>query len=272
MFEIKDLSFYYNGTKILNGLNLEIETGAFFGIIGPNGAGKTTLIKLLDRLLRPSAGEIWFEKKPLQSYGRKELSTRIAVVPQDETIQFPFTVFEIILMGRFPYRKGLGFVRNEDIDLCTQVMRRTNLLPLAHKMIAELSGGEKQRMLMARALVQNPEVLILDEANAHLDIFNQIEIFELAEQTNQENGKTVIAVTHDINLAAQFCDRMMIIDKGRIHAIGTPEEIVTEEIVREVFGKEVSIGRLPESGKPFLTLRRSNRQVAAGQQTESGTN
>ena len=253
---IDAVSFSYIRTiPILRDVSCTVSRGEFLSLVGPNGSGKTTLLRLLDRIFLPDSGQILLGERPLSKFSRTELARRIAFVPQDGGIQFPFTVFEIVLMGRSPHSRGMAFENAGDRAIATEMMEITDILPLANQPITKLSGGERQRAFIARALAQQPEILLLDEPNAHLDLSHLMDIFGLIKRLNTESGLTVISVSHDLNLAASYSDRVAMLKTGSLVAQGTPDEVLTEERIREVFQAEVLVDRHPSHPGPRITLR-----------------
>ncbi len=251
----ENVSFSYSpGAVTLRDVSLELHTGEFLGLVGPNGSGKTTLLRLLDRIYMPQRGRVTFDGRDITSYSRSELAKRIAFVPQDTGPLFPFTVLELVLMGRAPHCRGKAFENPRDIELATNMLALTDIRHLAHQPVTTLSGGERQRVFIARALTQQPQILLLDEPNAHLDIAHQIEIFDIIRKLNKTTGLTVLSVSHDLNLAAAYSDRIAMMVCGTVQAIGTPEEVLTESRIQEVFGTPVLVDAHPSMGSPRITL------------------
>ena len=252
-YNIEKLFFKYNSHYTLSDLNFQIESGEILGIIGPNGSGKTTLIKLLDNLLKPESGKVFLFGKEIKKIKQDELAKTVAYVPQNVEILFPFTVFEVVLMGRAPYLKGLGFENDEDYAIASKIIEDLDIKNIMHKPYNSLSGGEKQRVSIARALCQLPKVILLDEPNAHLDISHQLEIFNFMRDLNKNGKVTVISVSHDLNLASIYFDRIMVLKKGQIVAAGTPEEVFTKEQIKEVFNTNVEVDSY-YMNKPRITI------------------
>ncbi len=254
LMAIENISFNYEESPILQDVTLTIRSGEVLGIIGPNGSGKTTLLRLLTGILHPRQGRILLEGKDLKQWKRKELTTRIAVVPQDTYIPFTYTVSEIVLMGRTPYLHLLEVESKHDFEIAGQMMQLTDTLEFSDRYFDALSGGEKQRVLIARALVQEPDILLLDEPTAHLDINHQIDILNLVKKLNREKQVAVVLVTHDLNTASLYTDRLMLLSKGQRVALGVPAEVITQDNIRNVYGTEVLIHRHPTSGVPQVIL------------------
>ncbi|RMF92172.1 MAG: heme ABC transporter ATP-binding protein [Nitrospinota bacterium] len=260
MLTVSDLYFRYQEDWVLEGLSFSLSRKGMLGIIGPNGSGKSTLLKLITGVLTPQRGMIRLEGVPLQHYKRQEIARKIAIVPQEHSILFPFTVQEIVLMGRAPHLGGLQIPRRLDRDIVREAMALTDTLHLAEQRFNHLSSGEKQRVIIARALAQQAELLLLDEFTASLDINHQLDLYELISQLNLDLGLTVINVSHDLNLAAQFCQQMLLLHRGRIVARGTPEAVLTQAHIRQVFGLEVLIEKHPTTAIPQVILLPHTRE------------
>ncbi len=246
MFICKHLSFSYRpGKMVIDDLSLEIGEGLFYGIMGPNGCGKTTLIDLLAGHLAPQAGEITLRGRKIENFSRRELAREIALVPQFYDINFPYTAREIVLMGRYPHLPRFAALGREEMKLVETVMAETDTLELADRPVTELSGGERQRVVFARALVQDTPVLFLDEATANLDINHTLNLLSLVKLRITEKRLTVIAVFQDMNLAAAFCDRLILLNHGRIAIEGGIEQVLAPEPLAKVFGVEARTYRDP---------------------------
>ena len=252
---VDNISFSYSpGIPTLRNVSLSITKGEFISVAGPNGSGKTTLLRLLDRIYLPEKGEIFLSGQNLIRYSRSEIARRIAFVPQESGVLFPFTVFEIVLMGRSPHSRGTIFENAHDRQVAFDMMKLTDIEHLADHSITSLSGGERQRVFIARALAQQPEIILLDEPNAHLDIAHQIDVFKIIKKLNAESGLTVVSVSHDLNLAASYSDRIAMLVCGSVEAIGTPEEVLTETRIREVFRTQVLVDKHPVGNTLRITL------------------
>ena len=251
MIEVKELNFSYEA-PVLNDINISIEKGKFYSILGPNGSGKTTLLKLLSKILPLEKAHIFLENKDIINISAKALSKRIAVVPQSTEIEFDFSVEDIVLMGRSPHIARFSKESNKDIEIAENAMKVTNTYKLKNKSINALSGGERQRVVVARAIAQDTEIILLDEPISHLDIHHQVEIMNQIKALNKEKNITIIAVLHDINLAAAYSDYMILMKEGKVHSSGIPEEILTEKSMKEVYELEVYISKNPRTGKLFL--------------------
>lgn len=238
----------------LSGLSLTVEAGEILGVIGPNSAGKTTVTRLLTRVVTPSAGEIRLDGRPLGRLSRSELARWVAVVPQHTPATFPFTVEELVLMGRYPHGPDRFFETPEDLDIAREAMTATGVRELAGRPFVELSGGERQRAVLARALAQRPRLLVLDEPTAHLDLRHQAESVALLRRLNRERGMTVLIVSHDLNLAAELADRLALLADGRLARLGTPEEVIEESTLETVFGCPVTVEKNPTTHRPAVQI------------------
>ncbi len=252
LLEVRNLVFSYHQRTVIDSISLSLEKGRFFGLIGPNGSGKSTLIKLLSGYLLPSHGSVKLEGRPLADYTRRHIATKIGVVPQNFSFPFPYTVEEFIRMGRYPYEGLLGKSHRDDDEVVTWAMDQTDVGDLAHRSVMELSGGEKQRVVLAGALAQKSDILLLDEPTSSLDLRHQVHIYNVLRRLNNEHGLTIIAVTHDLNLGSQFCDTILLLDKGRIAAQGEPKTLITPTTVERYFGISVLSGRHPDTDRPFV--------------------
>ncbi|MCK9230126.1 MAG: ABC transporter ATP-binding protein [Syntrophales bacterium] len=246
---------YHDGPWVLEDLSCNFSTEDFWGVIGPNGSGKTTLIRIISGLAVPQRGRVSLDGLNMQDMRRADIARRIAVVPQDSSPVFPFSVEEVVLMGRAPHLGRFQFESDSDLAIARNAMKRTGLLSFARRSMTELSGGERQRVLIARALAQQPRMLLLDEPTAFLDIKYQKETFDLLTELNREQGLGIIAVTHDLNLASLYCERLLLLSGGTIHSLGSPEEVITEERVTDVYETDVRVERDAKSGRPRVMIR-----------------
>jgi len=254
MLEIKNLTCGYDSKFQLRDISFNVKDGEFFGIIGPNGSGKTTLLRAITKILKPEKGEIFLEGKNIWQMNSREIAKKIAVVSH-ETETGQITVEELVLLGRLPHYKSFQFFETKkDIEIAKKFMDLTDILRIKEKQITEISGGEKQLALIARALAQEPKLLLLDEPIAHLDITHQIGILDLIRRLNRQFGLTVIVVLHDLNLAGEYCDRLVLLNKGQIYKIGTPEEVLTYQNIEDVYKTVVVVEKNPISKKPFVLL------------------
>jgi len=238
----------------LGPLSFTVAPGDVVGVIGPNSAGKTTLVRLLTRVVRPTAGEIRLDGHPLAALPAARLAREVAVVPQELPHAFPFTVEQLVLMGRYPHDPGRYFEGAGDRAAARAAMAATGVLELAALPLDELSGGERQRAVLARALAQEPRLLVLDEPTAHLDLRYQAECVGLLRRVNRERRMTVVLVAHDLNLAAEVCDRLVLVSAGRAARLGTPEDVLQEELLRSVYGCEVIVDKNPSGARPRVQV------------------
>lgn len=255
-FELNHISFNYAERKVIDDISIALVPGKFYGIIGPNGSGKTTMVDLLSRHRLPAEGRIRYNGRALSSFSKKELSREIALVPQNFYINFPFTVKEIVMMGRYPHIPRFAAPSSDDLDILQNVMQLTEINEFADRYITELSGGERQRVVFARALAQDTPVLILDEATSNLDINFSISLFNIAGQRVKQNGDTVVAVMQDINLAAGYCDCLVFMSGGRIAAHGATDSVLNPETLRSVFNVEAKVYQESYSGSLQVVFKK----------------
>ena len=259
-FELRGVTFGYGREPALRDVSFAVERGEFLGIIGPNGSGKSTLLRLMSGVRRPWTGEVRVGGRPLASYRQRELSRIVAVVPQETTIDFPYSVLEVVLFGRTPHLGGFAFESERDLEAARRAMERTDVAHLSGRAITELSGGERQRVILARALAQEPAVLLRDEPGAFLDIRHEVETYDLLREL-KEQGMTIVSVLHDLNLAALYCERVALLDAGRVDSLGTPAEVMTYPILTRVYGTEIYVSMNDITGAlNVLPLNRQQRE------------
>jgi len=251
--QTENLTFAYKDKPVLDGVSLSVERGEMVGILGPNGSGKTTLLKIFSAVLR-GRGEVKVNGRSIKTYGKRELSRLFAMVPQESQILFPYTVAEIVLMGRASYHSPLALEGRKDLEVARASMELTDSLPFSDRYLHELSGGEKQRVIIARALAQEPEILLLDEPSAFLDLKHQVQVFELMRRLNRERSLTIVAALHDLNLAAIFFPRLVMLRDGRIYRDGSPKEVLTAGTIEEIYGIRVRVEPDPSGDKPQLFI------------------
>jgi len=252
ILSLENISAGYPGNdRVIKGISFGVDKGSFTGIIGPNGCGKSTLVRLIGRVVKPSAGNIKLMGKEIVQFGAKEFSRIVGIVSQEEA-DFPFTVKEAVLMGRIPHLKRLEFEKDADFNIADNVLKLTDTFHLRDKFLSELSSGERQRVMTAMALAQEPQLLILDEPTSHLDIGHGMQILDLLKKLNREKGITIIVVLHDLNLTAEYCDRIIFIDNGCIFKDGGPFDVLTYENIEAVYKTVVVVKENPVTKKPYL--------------------
>lgn len=254
------VTFGYGGAAVLRDVSCAIGRGEFVGIIGPNGSGKSTLLKLMSGYLQPASGRVCIDGGPVERLSRAALGRLIGVMPQDTAVALPFTVMEMVLLGRTPHGAGFAFEDEGDLAAARRAMERTDTLALAARRVTELSGGERQRVILARALAQEPQILLLDEPAAFLDIRHEVEMYDLLRDLQRE-GMTVVSVLHDLNIAALYCDRLVLLADGRVAGAGAPAEVITYQMLTEVYGTEVYVAMNDVTGAlNVLPLSRTYRE------------
>jgi iron complex transport system ATP-binding protein len=257
LIEARQIAVSLDGTPILRDISFALRAGEIVGLIGPNGAGKTTLLKALGGLIPHGAGSLKLEGRPLDSLSPREVARRVAYVPQGTVTDFAFTVREIVLMGRSPHLGRFQIEQASDRRIAAEAMRRMRIEHLAERFINTLSGGERQRAFIARALAQQPRVLLLDEPTANLDVKHQLDVLELAVELAQHEGLGIVAAIHDLNLAAHYCDRLVLLHEGRRIADDTPEAVLTPANLHDIFGVSAQVYRDPYTDVLRLSLSRN---------------
>ena len=254
VFALRDCGFSYRGWPCLHSLNLTLCSGRLYGLIGPNGSGKTTLINLLSGTAGPTAGVAELYGTAVQAYSKPALARLLSLVPQSFAMEFEYTVEEVVMMGRHPYIGRFGSPAGADRELVFNALKTLDILHLKDRSITRLSGGERQRVLVARALAQNTGVMILDEATANLDVRHSIDIMKTLRRRVTAEGATVIAAVHDLDLAAAFCDELIVMDSGGIHAAGSVRELLQPELLQRIFSVEAQI-LYPADDTPHIHYR-----------------
>ncbi len=252
MIEINNITLAYQEKKVIENLSIDFLEGEFCALLGPNGAGKSTLLKAMIGFIEPLTGEIKIKGTSIKKWNRQELAKQIAIIPQDFQLQFDYTVQELVMMGRFPY---LGYWQNyskNDRIVVDDILKQLDLLRLKKEQYSQLSGGERRRVSIARALAQETEILLMDEAFANLDINHQLEIMQLLSKINSEQNKLIILVSHNINLASEYCHRIVMLKKGKVIADGAPRTIINQKMIKDLYEVELTIINNPVSGKPNL--------------------
>ena len=248
-----DVSFAVGMAQLLEAVSLEVRGGSLLGLIGPNGAGKSTLLKCISQLLSPTTGQVCLDGVDLQRQSPQEIARHIALLPQSTTLNFAFSCLEVVLMGRNPHLGRFQAEGAHDRAVAQQSMKDTGTEEFLTRLITEVSAGERQRVLLARALTQQPRLLLLDEPTAGLDVQHQLQVFTLIRSLVRQ-GLTAIAVVHDLNLAARFCDRLVLLDRGSVHARGLVSDVLTAENLASVFRVEATVEPDPALGVPRVTV------------------
>jgi iron complex transport system ATP-binding protein len=266
MIRVEKLWFSYGREPVLQGIDLQVRRGEILSILGPNGCGKSTLLRLLRGLLTPASGQVLWQGRPAHHISRREMARLAAVVPQSTTFPFPYSVREMAAMGRFAHRSGLNGFSVADRKAVDRALKMTDTLHLARRPVIGLSGGEAQRVVLARALAQDTAALLLDEATSHLDLDHHLGFAELLVRLNRGNETTVIQVSHDLDLAAEISHRILLLSgDGKSAALGPPAEVFTPSNLRRVFGVEVKVEANPYTGAPrVFPMTRSQLFVAKG--------
>ncbi|GAB7387046.1 ABC transporter ATP-binding protein [Bacillaceae bacterium] len=254
MLSLQSVSKRIAGKTILQDVTFTVARGECFGIIGPNGAGKSSLLKIISGLSLPTGGEVRWNGRRLHSFSRKGLARIIAVVAQEGLSPYPVTVYEAVMQGRYPHLRWYEHERAEDIAVVERVLSQLGLSALREARLDALSGGERQRVAIARAMAQEPQLLLLDEPTTYLDIGQQVAMLTLIKRWQRECGLTVVSVMHDLNLAAQYCERLLLLNEGKAVKSGTVEEVLTREILAQVYGTEPEIVRHPKLHVPQVLL------------------
>ena len=253
--ETLNLSCGYDAKFVLKDINFKIEKNELIGVIGPNGSGKTTLIRAMTKILKLQEGNVCFDGIDINKLGFRDLAKKVAVVSQSYDTDFDMTVEDFVLLGRIPYRRAFQFLETEtDLKIAEQAMQLTDTLHFKERLLSELSAGERQLVFIARALAQEPELLLLDEPTSHLDIAHQVKILGLIRKLNRQNQISVIIILHDLNLAGEYCDRLMLMNTGCIYKFGSPQEVLTYQNIEEVYKTVVVVEKNPISSKPYILL------------------
>lgn len=247
--DVQDVGWSVDAQQIITNIHLTVEAGAFVGLLGPNGSGKSTLLRCIYRSLKPDAGTISLDGENLLAVPSREAARRMAVVLQESPVQFDFTVQEMVLMGRTPHKSAFDPDTANDWEIVVGALAQVNMLDSAERSFSTLSGGEKQRVLIARALAQQSQFLVLDEPTNHLDIRYQLEILDIVRGLRV----TTLTALHDLNLAALYCDRLYVLSEGHVVASGTPDNVLTADLIYEVYGVRADVAPHPVTGKPHIT-------------------
>ena len=261
---MRQVSFSYSDGLVLRDVDLSVGAGEIVGLLGPNGSGKTTLLKLASGILKPGQGDIWLDGSDLHRLSRRSVARRVAVMPQQFHIPFAFTVGEVVTLGRTPFIRALAGETAADKEAVRAALAMVGVADLEERRFDELSGGERQKVVLAMALAQQPRLLLLDEPTVHLDITHQVEILERVRSLNRKQGITVIAAMHDLNLASLYFDRLVLLKEGRVVIDGTPTEVITEDVLREVFAAPVRVERHPATGTPHVVIMPQGSEGSPG--------
>jgi len=260
--ELQNVWLAYGSEVVVKDITFQVMPGEMVGLIGPNGSGKSTIIKAISRVISLYSGKILLDGKDVFKIPRRDLARLLGVVPQMPLLPSVFTAFEIVLMGRNPHLGLLQYEGARDLAITWQAMEKTATHTLAERRVGELSGGEIQRLVIARVLAQEPKSILLDEPTANLDISHQVEILDLIKNLCLENKLTVVAALHDLNLASQYCDRLILINNGRVHAEGTPRQVINPRNIKEVYGADGCVYTHPDIDLPVVLLKAGSSQKA----------
>lgn len=247
--EAQGVSVRYGQREAVRDVDLSVRPGEILGIIGPNGSGKSTLVRVLGGLRAPDRGAVSLEGRSLHSMGRRARGRTIALVPQETHVSFPLTVRQLVSLGRSPHTGAFGWETPRDLDVAAQAMARADVSELADRPIDQLSGGERQRAVLARALAQEPRVLLLDEPTTYLDLRHTVRLLDLVRELAKDQSLTVAVVLHDLNLAGMYCDRLALLSEGRLHAYGTPEDVLVYKDLCEVYGTDLYVAPNDVTGR-----------------------
>jgi iron complex transport system ATP-binding protein len=252
MLKISNLSSGYQANEVIKGVSFTVHQGEFIGVIGPNGSGKTTLFRTITKIIGGYAGGLLYKDKEIRDWPVKTLAKEIAVVPQFLMMAFPLKVYDFVSLGRAPYLGRFEMISERDEEIVKGAMGITGCSGLMERMVTELSGGELQRVFLAQALAQEPKLLLLDEPTSHLDIGHQVEILHLLKQLNKKKGLTIVIIMHDLNTAGEYCNRLVLLDEGRIYKAGSPVEVLTYQNIEAVYKTVVVVKENPISGRPYV--------------------
>jgi len=252
MIRVENVSAGYLNREVLRKISCNIDKKDFFGIIGKNGAGKSTFLRVLCNLIKPYSGDIFINYKSISSFSKREFAAAVSFLPQYVDVSLPFSVFEFIMFGRYPYMNIFKIPSAADYTAVEKVMDFLQIKSFAQRKINELSGGEKQRILIAQVLAQETEIIVFDEPTSHLDIGGQNSILEILKDLNERHGKTIILTLHDLNAAGEFCNKLVLIEDGSVCRHGTPEEVLNYKDIERVYNTRVIVKTNPVSNKPYV--------------------
>lgn len=248
---IDNVEFSYTSVPVLNDISLDIDGPAFVSILGPNGVGKSTLIHCINKILQPTSGSVFIDGKDVKETSIKELAKQIGYVPYSANDSFPLTVVDTVMMGRHPHSKWKSL--DNDLDVIYDTLKMLGISHLAMRQFNELSAGQHQKVMLARGLVQEPKILLLDEPTSNLDIRHQLDVTKMLKRLSAERGILIIMISHDINIAAKYADNVILMFQGKIFDVGTPSEVITEDNLRTVYGVESRV--IDDEGRPHVILR-----------------
>ncbi len=252
MLEFRDIYFRFD-REVLSGVSLEVQAGELLAVLGPNGAGKSTLLGIACGMLKPSRGVALLQGRNVLTYARREIAQQVALVAQIGELRFPLSAMEYVLAGRYAHVRAFGFDTRRDYEIAMASLEATDAAQFARRRFNELSSGEQQRVVLARALAQQPRLLLLDEPTANLDIAHQVSLLELLKRSTRQRGMGAVLVTHEINLAADFADRLLLLKQGRIVASGPPARVMTPDVLSECFDTQLIVDTHPATGNPRVS-------------------
>ncbi|MEW6026014.1 MAG: ABC transporter ATP-binding protein [Planctomycetota bacterium] len=252
MLKVSNLSSGYQAKEIIRNISFAVNQGEFVGVIGPNGSGKTTLFRTITKIVSEYTGSLLYKEREISAWPVRALAREIAVVPQFLIMAFPFKVYDFVAMGRTPYLGRFEMGSEEDEKAIKEAMELSGCSGLRERVVTELSGGELQRVFLAQALAQEPKLLLLDEPTSHLDIGHQVEIMHLLKRFNKDKGLTIVIILHDLNTAGEYCNRLLLLDEGRIYKAGSPSEVLTYQNIEAVYKTVVVVKENPISGRPYV--------------------
>lgn len=252
MIRVENLYFAYSGNPVLADVSFSVSGGEFIAVIGANGAGKSSLLKILDRILEPGRGGVTVLGKELQSYSRRALAKAVGFVPQQFSSTFNFSARDIVLMGRFAHQNIFGGESAGDLKIVEKAMRATDCYSLGHRSFFTLSGGEQKRVVLASALAQEPKILLLDEPDTALDLRHRVHFYRILKKLQQKENLTILSVTHDVNLAARFCGRILALKNGKIIADDMVDKVLKKNVLEEVYDTRIEILSHPQNGLPII--------------------
>ncbi|MGQ9721567.1 MAG: ABC transporter ATP-binding protein [Candidatus Jordarchaeum sp.] len=257
IIRVEDLVYSFDSVKALDGLTFEINRGEFVGLVGPNGSGKTTLLNCLCKLRVPQEGSIHLNGHNLKDLSPLEGARIYAVVPSEFPADMNISIMDTVLLGRHPYFEGFWWENEHDEQIALDAMERLNILDFADRKLGELSSGEKQRVLIAKALAQEAKILLIDEPVAYLDLGYQLEVMEMLRRL-ADGGVTILAAMHQLNLAVKYCDKLIVLNKGKLVACGRPQDVVTQRLIEDVYGVKAIVKNIPRAGLTIIPLSTSN--------------